>query len=99
MNDVRRDFQFCARQGDWRNGLTPRKFAGNNAGPNWTVSGMAGGFTEMKTRFTIDGSRELEDRLERICGKSGAVTDADSAAGNLRPSSWEEDTVAAKAAF
>jgi hypothetical protein len=30
-------------------------------------SGTAGGFTAMRTRFTIDGSAELEDRLERIC--------------------------------
>jgi hypothetical protein len=28
---------------------------------------MAGSITEMSTRFTIDGSQELEDRLERIC--------------------------------
>jgi hypothetical protein len=29
---------------------------------------MAGSFIEMNARFTIDGSQELEDRLEQICG-------------------------------
>ncbi len=58
---------FARARGGWPNGLMPRTFAGNNAGPNWTVSGTAGSSTEMKTRFTIDGSPELEDRLERLC--------------------------------
>jgi hypothetical protein len=31
--------------------------------------GMAGSFTAMNNRFTIDGSQELEDRLEGICGQ------------------------------
>src|ERR1700733_12464238 len=47
----------------------PRKSAGNNAGPNWTGSETAGSSIEMKTRFTIDGSPDLEDRLERICDR------------------------------
>src|SRR5580692_3959935 len=60
---------FARGRGAWRNGLMPRTFAGNNAGPNWMVSRTAGIFTAMKTRFTIDGSQELEERLERICGQ------------------------------
>src|SRR5580658_4912604 len=67
---------FARARGGWPNGLMPRKFAGNNAGPNWTVSGTAGSFTGMRTRFTIDGSSGLEDCLERLCGKvKGGVTD------------------------
>src|SRR5208282_1247428 len=53
----------------WANCLMSPTFAGNNDGPNWTDPGTAGDFTVMRMRFTIDGSLELEDSLEHICGR------------------------------
>src|ERR1700731_4121057 len=60
---------FAPGKGGWRSGLMRPSFAGSNAGPSCMGFGMAGSFTAMNNRFTIDGSQELEDRLEGICGR------------------------------
>src|SRR5208283_1906889 len=62
-------FNSVRERGGWRSCLMPPKFAGSNDGPDWMGSGTAGDSTLMKMRFTIDGSWELEDSLEGICGR------------------------------